>query len=65
MAKVIVELFDYSQNAIEAQCLVNQLQLFYASEDPRKTELLEAFINCPDSFKYSDLIAEIQKSVVQ
>lgn len=47
-------------NAQEAQCLVNQLQLYYAQNNPSKLELLKKFTNEPDSFKHMDVINELE-----
>lgn len=47
-------------NAQEAQCLANQLQLYYVQEDPEKKKLLEIFTNEPDNFKHMDLIKHIE-----
>ncbi|KAG5882502.1 hypothetical protein JTB14_008475 [Gonioctena quinquepunctata] len=47
-------------NAIEAQCLANQLQLYYVQQDPEKKKLLEIFTYKPDEFKHSDLITQIE-----
>lgn len=47
-------------NIMEAQCLANELQLYYGEEDEKRTNLLEIFTNHPDSFKHMDLIANLQ-----
>lgn len=46
-------------NIMEAQCLANELQLYYGEEDEKRTNLLEIFTNHPDSFKHMDLIANL------
>ncbi|KAL1491945.1 hypothetical protein ABEB36_012461 [Hypothenemus hampei] len=46
-------------NAKEAQCLANQLQMFYVQKDEKKLELLERFTYKPDSFDHMDLVKEI------
>lgn len=54
---------EYDKNVIdakEAQCLANQLQLYYTQDDPNKIRLLEIFTNKPDEFKHMDLIKEIE-----
>ncbi|XP_023014353.1 ATP synthase mitochondrial F1 complex assembly factor 1 [Leptinotarsa decemlineata] len=47
-------------NAVEAQCLANQLQLYYIQEDPNKRKLLEVFTKKPDEFNHTDLISQIE-----
>lgn len=47
-------------NANEAQCLANQLQLYYCKSDPERNALLERFTKRPDEFKHMDLIKQIE-----
>lgn len=47
-------------NIMEAQCLANELQLYYGEEDEKRTNLLEIFTSHPDSFKHMDLVANLQ-----
>ncbi|VEN55949.1 unnamed protein product [Callosobruchus maculatus] len=47
-------------NAKEAQCLANQLQMYYVQADPEKIQLLETFTKKPDEFKHMDLIKQIE-----
>lgn len=48
-------------NAQEAQCLVNQLQLYYSqSNNQSKLDLLKKFTHLPDSFKHMDVINELE-----
>lgn len=48
-------------NAQEAQCLVNQLQLYYSqSNNQTKLDLLKKFTNTPDNFKHMDIIKELE-----
>ena len=51
-------LFIFKKSA-EAQCLANEIQLYYGKEDPKKTALLETFTNKPDTFNYNDLVEEV------
>lgn len=54
---------EYDKNVLdakEAQCLANQLQLYYTRDDPNKLKLLELFTKRPDEFKHMDLIKEIE-----
>ncbi|XP_055380988.1 ATP synthase mitochondrial F1 complex assembly factor 1 [Condylostylus longicornis] len=45
----------------EAQCLANELQLYYSSDDPARSKLLENFTRKPDSFKHMDLIKQLEE----
>ncbi|GJQ68979.1 hypothetical protein Trydic_g6161 [Trypoxylus dichotomus] len=54
---------EFDKNVInvkEAQCLANQLQLFYNNRDAEKTKLLNQFNLKPDEFKHVDLIKQIE-----
>ncbi|XP_017471978.1 PREDICTED: ATP synthase mitochondrial F1 complex assembly factor 1 [Rhagoletis zephyria] len=44
----------------EAQCLANELQMFYYKSDQSKIKLLETFNKKPDEFKHTDLIKEVE-----
>ncbi|EDW67871.2 ATP synthase mitochondrial F1 complex assembly factor 1 [Drosophila virilis] len=46
--------------AQEAQCLANELQMFYYKTDENKLKLLETFTKRPDEFKHMDLIKEVE-----
>ncbi|XP_011204042.2 ATP synthase mitochondrial F1 complex assembly factor 1 [Bactrocera dorsalis] len=46
--------------AQEAQCLANELQMFYCKSDENKLKLLETFNKKPDEFKHMDLIKEVE-----
>jgi len=53
---------EFDKNVIsvlDAQFLANNLQLYYAENNPRRLKLLETFNRKPDEFKYMDLVAEI------
>ncbi|CAG2058707.1 unnamed protein product [Timema podura] len=47
-------------NSKEAQCLANQLQMYYAQDNEKKLKLLERFTKYPNTFKHMDLIAELE-----
>ncbi|XP_046595543.1 methionine--tRNA ligase, mitochondrial [Neodiprion lecontei] len=49
-----------SINVQEAQCLVNELQLYYATDDSDRLRMLEKFTKKPDDFKHMDLIANLE-----
>lgn len=44
----------------EAQCLANQLQLYYTQNEPRKMAILEVFTKTPEQFKHMDVIKELE-----
>ncbi|NXD11779.1 ATPF1 factor, partial [Nothocercus nigrocapillus] len=46
----------------EAQCLANQVQLFYATDRSETYELVEIFNHRPSEFKYMSVIAELEQS---
>lgn len=46
--------------AQEAQCLTNELQMFYCKNDETKEQLLKTFTKNPDEFKHMDLIKEVE-----
>lgn len=54
---MIIELI---QNAIEAQCLVNQIVLYFAQPSERKLQLLERFNKEPDTFQHMELVQELE-----
>lgn len=43
----------------EAQCLANQLQMYYSQHSESKLKLLESFTYKPDQFKHMDVIEEL------
>ncbi|GBL77973.1 ATP synthase mitochondrial F1 complex assembly factor 1 [Araneus ventricosus] len=51
---------DSYLKAHEAQCLTNQLQLYYGGGDSEKLQLIEKFNKYPDSFKHMDLISNFE-----
>lgn len=48
-------------NCQEAQCLANELQLYYTGKSSERLKLLETFNNAPNDFKYNDLIGQLEK----
>lgn len=46
--------------AQEAQCLGNQLQLYYTQNHPSKLQILETFTKTPEKFKHVDVIKELE-----
>lgn len=58
---------EYDKKTIslmEAQCLANQINLFYASDDHKKKMLLHIFNRDPKSFNHQHLIQEFELSLV-
>ncbi|XP_077005877.1 ATP synthase mitochondrial F1 complex assembly factor 1 isoform X2 [Tamandua tetradactyla] len=49
-------------NVAEAQCIANQVQLFYATDRKETYELVETFNLRPNEFKYMSVIAELEQS---
>lgn len=47
-------------SAKEAQCLANQLQMYYTQDHKEKIELLQTFTKTPDKFKHMDVIKELE-----
>lgn len=50
------------QNVAEAQCIANQVQLFYATDRKEIYGLVETFNFRPNEFKYMSVIAELEQS---
>ncbi|KAI5626525.1 ATP synthase mitochondrial F1 complex assembly factor 1 [Silurus asotus] len=48
--------------AHEAQCLANQVQLFYAAQRQETFQLVETFNHRPAEFKHMSVIAELEQS---
>lgn len=44
----------------EAQCLANELQLYYCNDNEHRLQLLETFTNKPNKFKHMDLIVQLE-----
>lgn len=47
-------------NVTEAQCLANQIQLYYGQDDKKRLQIMDRFTNKPLEFKHMDLIAELE-----
>lgn len=52
-------------SAQEAQCLINQLQLYYSQDNSSKLQLLEKFTKEPANFKHTDVIKELENITLQ
>ena len=59
--KDLTVLFTF-QNVAEAQCIANQVQLFYATDRRETYGLVETFNFRPNEFKYMSVIAELEQS---
>ncbi|KAL0269476.1 UNVERIFIED_CONTAM: hypothetical protein PYX00_007190 [Menopon gallinae] len=54
---------EYDSNILncqEAQCLANELQLYYSQNSERRINLLKKFTYSPNEFNHMDLIAELE-----
>lgn len=56
------EIDQEKMNILEAQCLAQQLQMFYATSDEERFNLVYMFNKDPDKFKYMDVIREVEAS---
>ncbi|XP_076133921.1 ATP synthase mitochondrial F1 complex assembly factor 1 [Alosa pseudoharengus] len=56
------EMDDRFINVHQAQCLANQVQVFYGSERRSTFQLVENFNHKPADFKYMSMIAELEQS---
>ena len=62
--EIVLMVGRYDTNLLsiqEAQCLANQVEMYYCSPSAEKRELLETFTNSPDKFKHADLIEQLEK----
>lgn len=57
-------LFPSWQAVPQAQCLANQVQLFYGASGQRTFGLVETFNHRPADFKHASVIAELEQSGV-
>ncbi|KAI1280562.1 ATP synthase mitochondrial F1 complex assembly factor 1 [Halotydeus destructor] len=66
--KIVLMNGEYDSNALgiaEAQCLANQIKLFYDGQDLRKKILLHAFNKDQKAFNHEDLIKEFEGSLLK
>jgi len=66
--KIVLFKGDYdkeSLNALEAQCLVNEVMLYYATPDEKKLQLLERFTKDPANFQHFDLVQELENIKIE
>lgn len=55
---------DKILNSIEAQCLANQVQIFYGANDLTKNLLLHKFNKDPSTFDYNEVIDQFEKGLL-
>lgn len=66
--EIILMRAEYDANVInaqEAQCLINQFQMYYSQNVQTKLELLKRFTHEPDSFKHMDVINELENLAIK
>ena len=56
------ELDNNTMNILEAQCLAQLQQLFYASSDEKYFDLVKTFNHNPEGFKHMDLVGIVEGS---
>ena len=62
--EIVLMVGRYDTNLLtiqEAQCLANQVEMYYCSPSEEKRALLDTFTNSPDKFKHADLIEQLEK----
>ena len=50
----------FFQSLSEAQCLANQVEMYFCNPNPAKRQLLETFTFQPNEFHHQDLISQIE-----
>ena len=61
---IVLMVGRYDSNLLtiqEAQCLANQVEMYYCNPSEEKRALMDTFKNAPDKFKHADLIAQLEK----
>uniref|UniRef100_A0A3Q0SFB0 ATP synthase mitochondrial F1 complex assembly factor 1 n=1 Tax=Amphilophus citrinellus TaxID=61819 RepID=A0A3Q0SFB0_AMPCI len=58
----LAEFDSFSLNVHQAQCLANQVQLFYGTQRQETYRLVELFNHHPAEFKHMSVIAELEQS---
>jgi ATP synthase F1 complex assembly factor 1 len=61
---IILMVGRYDSNLLtiqEAQCLANQVEMYYCNPSEEKQILMDTFKNTPNQFKHADLIAQLEK----
>lgn len=60
---IVLMVGEYDKNMMtiqEAQCLANQVEMYYCNPAQEKREIMDVFTHKPDQFKHSDLIAQME-----
>ena len=60
---IVLMVGRYDSNVVttqEAQCLANQVEMYYSNPSEEKRALLDIFTNTPDKFKHADLIEQLE-----
>lgn len=52
--------FIFFQTIQEAQCLANQVELYYCNPSEDKINLMKSFLYKPMEFKHQDLISQLE-----
>jgi len=66
--KIVLMKGDYDKNmltGLEAQCLVNEVMLYYATPNESKLQLLEKFTKDPANFQHLELIRELENIKIE
>ena len=53
-------IFSLLQSLQEAQCLANQVEMYYCNPSESKKSLLEKFTFKPQEFKHQDLVDQLE-----
>merc|ERR550525_2073993 len=60
---IVLMVGRYDSNVVttqEAQCLANQVEMYYSNPSEEKRALLDMFTNTPDKLKHADLIEQLE-----
>eukprot|EP00096_Caligus_rogercresseyi_P013483 TRINITY_DN6124_c0_g2_i2.p1 TRINITY_DN6124_c0_g2~~TRINITY_DN6124_c0_g2_i2.p1 ORF type:complete len:299 (-),score=98.79 TRINITY_DN6124_c0_g2_i2:231-1127(-) len=60
---IVLMVGEFDSNVLsiaEAQCLANQVEMYYYRPSPPKSALMDTFLRRPNEFKHADLIAQME-----
>ncbi|XP_059091652.1 ATP synthase mitochondrial F1 complex assembly factor 1-like isoform X2 [Tigriopus californicus] len=60
---IVLMVGEYDPNVLtiqEAQCLANQVEMYYCNPSQEKQDLMEKFVKKPNEFKHMDLVAQVE-----
>lgn len=60
---IVLMVGEYDPNVLtiqEAQCLANQVEMYYCNPSQEKQDLMEKFVKRPNEFKHMDLVAQVE-----